>query len=79
MRTYLDFEKQIAELENKIEELKALAEEDSSVEFQDEIAQLERRHAKRWLSRPMPRSRRGRRRRSRVTRTVLIPWITSAP
>jgi len=41
MRTYLDFEKQIAELENKIEELKALADEDSSVEFQDEIAQLE--------------------------------------
>ncbi|MFP3920759.1 MAG: acetyl-CoA carboxylase carboxyltransferase subunit alpha [Dichotomicrobium sp.] len=41
MRTYLDFEKQIAELENKIEELKALAEEDSSVEFQDEVKQLE--------------------------------------
>ncbi len=41
MRTYLDFEKQIAELENKIEELKALADEDGSVEFQDEIAQLE--------------------------------------
>ncbi len=41
MRTYLDFEKQIAELENKIQELKSLAEEDSSVEFQDEVAQLE--------------------------------------
>jgi acetyl-CoA carboxylase carboxyl transferase subunit alpha len=41
MRTYLDFEKQIAELENKVEELKALADEDSSVQFQDEIAQLE--------------------------------------
>lgn len=41
MRTYLDFEKQIAELENKIEELKTLAEEDSSVEFQDEVTQLE--------------------------------------
>ena len=41
VRTYLDFEKQIAELENKIEELKALADEDSSVQFQDEIAQLE--------------------------------------
>ncbi len=41
MRTYLDFEKQIAELENKIEELKALSEEDGSVDFQDEIAQLE--------------------------------------
>jgi len=40
-RTYLDFEKQIAELENKIEELKALADEDGSVDFQDEIAQLE--------------------------------------
>jgi acetyl-CoA carboxylase carboxyl transferase subunit alpha len=41
MRTYLDFEKQIAELENKIQELKSLAEEDGSVEFQDEIVQLE--------------------------------------
>ncbi len=41
MRSYLDFEKQIAELENKIQELKSLAEEDSSVEFQDEVAQLE--------------------------------------
>jgi len=41
MRTYLDFEKQIAELENKIEELKALSEEDGSVDFQEEIAQLE--------------------------------------
>jgi len=41
MRTYLDFEKQIAELENKIQELKSLAEEDGSVEFQDEVAQLE--------------------------------------
>ncbi len=41
MRTYLDFEKQIAELENKIEELKALAEEDGSVDFQTEIEQLE--------------------------------------
>jgi acetyl-CoA carboxylase carboxyl transferase subunit alpha len=41
MRTYLDFEKQIAELENKIQELKSLAEEDSSVEFQDEVSQLE--------------------------------------
>jgi len=40
-RTYLDFEKQIAELENKIEELKALADEDSSVDFQEEISQLE--------------------------------------
>jgi len=43
MRTYLDFEKQIAELENKIEELKALADEDSSVQFTEEIAQLEAR------------------------------------
>jgi len=41
MRTYLDFEKQIAELENKIQELKSLAEEDGSVEFQDEVVQLE--------------------------------------
>ncbi len=41
MRTYLDFEKQIAELENKIEELKALSDEDGTVDFQEEIDQLE--------------------------------------
>lgn len=43
MRTYLDFEKPIAELESKVEELKALAEEDSSVSIQEEVALLEKK------------------------------------
>jgi acetyl-CoA carboxylase carboxyl transferase subunit alpha len=41
MRTYLDFEKPIAELESKVAELKALAGEDASVPIADELARLE--------------------------------------
>jgi len=40
MRTYLDFEKPIAELESKIEELSALGQGDSSVPISEEIIQL---------------------------------------
>lgn len=40
MRTYLDFEKPIAELESKIEELSALADAENRVEITEEIAQL---------------------------------------
>ena len=40
MRTYLDFEKPIAELESKIEELSALGEGDSAVSIKEEIARL---------------------------------------
>ncbi len=41
IRTYLDFEKPIAELENKIEELKSLKNEDSSVSIEEEVKLLE--------------------------------------
>lgn len=41
IRTYLDFEKPIAELENKIEELKALKSEDHSVSIDSEIKALD--------------------------------------
>ncbi|ODR98257.1 acetyl-CoA carboxylase carboxyl transferase subunit alpha [Methyloceanibacter superfactus] len=41
MRTYLDFEKPIAELESKVAELKALAGEQASVAIADELARLE--------------------------------------
>jgi acetyl-CoA carboxylase carboxyl transferase subunit alpha len=40
MRTYLDFEKPIAELESKIEELSALGDEDSAVSIKEDIARL---------------------------------------
>ena len=41
MRTYLDFEKPIAELESKVAELKALAAGDASVPIAEELARLE--------------------------------------
>ncbi|WP_349369388.1 acetyl-CoA carboxylase carboxyltransferase subunit alpha [Salinarimonas sp.] len=41
MRTYLDFEKPVAELEAKLEELRALGEERDAVAITDDIARLE--------------------------------------
>jgi acetyl-CoA carboxylase carboxyl transferase subunit alpha len=41
MRTYLDFEKPIAELESKVAELKALAVSQPSVPIEEELAKLE--------------------------------------
>jgi acetyl-CoA carboxylase carboxyl transferase subunit alpha len=41
MRTYLDFEKPIAELESKVMELRALSEGDHSVSITEEIARLQ--------------------------------------
>ncbi len=46
MKTYLEFEGQIADLEGKIAELKALAREDDSVSIDDEVTQLERKAGK---------------------------------
>jgi len=43
MRTYLDFEKPIAELESKVAELKALSTEQRSVHIEDELSRLEAR------------------------------------
>ncbi len=41
MHTYLDFEKPVAELEGKVEELRQLSAEGSEVSLEDEIARLE--------------------------------------
>ena len=41
MRTYLDFEKPIAELESKVAELKTLAADQRSVSIEEELAKLE--------------------------------------
>ena len=41
IKTYLDFEKPIAELESKIGELQALSDDDASVSIEDEVAKLE--------------------------------------
>ena len=43
MRTYLDFEKPIAELESKVSELRAMAEDEGQVSIKDEIATLEQK------------------------------------
>ncbi|MGV8998044.1 MAG: acetyl-CoA carboxylase carboxyltransferase subunit alpha [Parvibaculaceae bacterium] len=43
MHTYLDFEKPIAELEGKVQELKLLAAKDSTVNVSDEISKLEQK------------------------------------
>ncbi len=41
MRSYLDFEKPVAELETKVEELRALASKGDGVSISDELAKLE--------------------------------------
>src|SRR6185312_10993312 len=41
MRTYLDFEKPIAELESKVAELKTLAADQRSVSIEEELAKLQ--------------------------------------
>ncbi|MDD2869396.1 acetyl-CoA carboxylase carboxyltransferase subunit alpha [Neomegalonema sp.] len=43
MLTYLDFEKGLAELEGKAEELRALARQDPAMNIADEVAQLEQK------------------------------------
>jgi acetyl-CoA carboxylase carboxyl transferase subunit alpha len=45
MRTYLDFEKGVAELEAKVEELRALADSENAVGIGDEISRLEAKAA----------------------------------
>ncbi|HEY4343797.1 MAG TPA: acetyl-CoA carboxylase carboxyltransferase subunit alpha [Parvibaculum sp.] len=45
MHTYLDFEKPIAELEGKVQELKLLAGQDSGISVADEVAKLEQKAA----------------------------------
>ncbi len=45
MRTYLDFEKPVAELEGKIAELQALGEDDDGVDVAGEIEKLEKKAA----------------------------------
>ena len=45
MRSYLDFEKPVAELEAKVEELRALEAADSAAAIGEEIARLEAKAA----------------------------------
>ena len=46
MRSYLDFEKPVAELETKVEELRALAEKGEGVSISEELSKLEAKAAK---------------------------------
>src|SRR5689334_15446409 len=45
MRSYLDFEKPVAELEAKVEELRAMGESDTAVAVGEEISRLEAKAA----------------------------------
>ena len=45
MHTYLEFEKPIAELEGKVQELKLLAQEDPTAGISDDVAKLEAKAA----------------------------------
>ena len=49
LRSYLDFEKPVAELEAKVEELRAMGEANSAVAIDDEVMRLE---AKAGAARP---------------------------
>jgi acetyl-CoA carboxylase carboxyl transferase subunit alpha len=44
-RSYLDFEKPVAELEAKLEELKALGQRDGAVSISEEVGRLEAKAA----------------------------------
>ena len=46
MRSYLDFEKPVAELEAKVEELRAVGERDGGISIADELSKLEAKAAK---------------------------------
>ena len=50
MRSYLDFEKPVAELEAKVEELRALGENRDAVAISDDVARLARRRRPPWRS-----------------------------
>ena len=77
MRSYLDFEKPVAELEAKVEELRAMGETGDAVAIGDEISRLEVESGG-WRSRSStPNSRPGRRPRSRAIRSGRIAWTTS--
>jgi len=46
MRSYLDFEKPVAELETKVDELRALAENGEAVSIGEELSKLQAKAAK---------------------------------
>ena len=53
MRTYIEFEKPIAELESKVAELRSLSSDSGNVSLTDEIMKLEQRRGS-FSSTPMP-------------------------
>ena len=76
MRSYLDFEKPVAELEAKVEELRAMGETGDAVAIGDEIGRLEAK-ARRRSRTSTPSSPPGRRRRSPAIRSGRIASTTS--
>ena len=58
MRTYLDFEKPVSDLQGKVQELRSLGDEGDAVTINDEINRLEAR-ADQALAAPANTTRRG--------------------
>ena len=75
MRSYLDFEKPVAELEQKIEELRAM-QASGDVSVADEIERLEAKADADARPNSTATSRPGRRRRSRASRRGRIASTT---
>ena len=78
MRSYLDFEKPVAELEAKIEELRAMQASGDAVAIDEEIGAARGARPRRRSRTSMPSSRPGRRRRSRAIRSGRISSTTSS-
>ena len=78
MRSYLDFEKPVAELEAKVEELRAMQAGGDAIAISEEINRIEGKAAQ-ALEELYGHLRPGRRRRSRATRNGPIVSITSRP
>ena len=77
MRSYLDFEKPVAELEAKVEELRAMQAADSAADIAEEIGRLEAKAAQALQETLRRARRRGRRRRSPAIRSGRIASTTS--
>ncbi len=75
MRSYLDFEKPVAELEAKVEELRALQSGGDSIAIGEEISRIENKAAV-ALKELYGGLRHGRRRRSHAIRNGRIASIT---
>ena len=78
MRSYLDFEKPVAELEAKVEELRAMQDAATAVAIAEDIGRLEAKAAQALKDLYANADARGRRPRSRAIRSGRTVSTTSA-